>query len=475
MINFSTNSNAFNPLANLKVSVKNADSKGTNSSILNSATNSSKNTNSTQSINSSTNSQISSSNSSTANPQSATNSTQNSNFVKDKSQATSEILGYGVDNDGFFTSDFNEAAGIAKDYKIYAKGVENLAQELATNKHFSQIELTKTLGNVYKLFSQLVPNAQTYDKEQISQIPLGFDYDTKNLTITQKHSSQNELSKGVSANDSPLSRTQTAQSFRVNSLGKIDEIFEINSLNLGKNAYLSDGKVSKGGLFMAFAGAQLTQNQNGHIIAGSTTISGKLMGFDKNLSKGVVKDLNDFVGENGFLNSSGNTQEKFARMMKIFDLYNADLSVDEFKSQWLGLVNGTSKIDEKELKSFGEIIENFMKENGIQGKENATLSKTESTNSATNTQNSADKTQNESESAEQGFKRQIIQAKSKSPIYTQEFFAKYKNLLQDTQRLDTFNILFGVSSGANSTDLNTTLMSLNLSKIKPLNKVDIKA
>ena len=404
-----------------------------------------------------------------------TNSTQNSNFVKDKSQATSEILGYGVDNDGFFTSDFNEAVGLDKDYKIYAKGVENLAQELATNKHFSQIELTKTLGNVYKLFSQLVPNAQTYDKEQISQIPLGFDYDTKNLTITQKHSSQNELSKGVSSNDSPLSRTQTAQSFRVNSLGKIDEIFEINSLNLGKNAYLSDGKVSKGGLFMAFAGAQLTQNQNGHIIAGNTTISGKLMGFDKNLSKGVVKDLNDFVGENGFLNSSGNTQEKFARMMKIFDLYSADLSVDEFKSQWLGLVNGTSKIDEKELKSFGEIIENFMKENGIQGTENATLSKTESTNSATNTQNSADKTQNESESAEQGFKRQIIQAKSKSPIYTQEFFAKYKNLLQDTQRLDTFNILFGVSSGANGNDLNTTLMSLNLSKIKPLNKVDIKA
>ena len=256
---------------------------------------------------------------------------------------------------------------------------------------------------------------------------------------------------------------------------KIDEIFEINSLNLGKNAYLSDGKVSKGGLFMAFAGAQLTQNQNGHIIAGNTTISGKLMGFDKNLSKGVVKDLNDFVGENGFLNSSGNTQEKFARMMKIFDLYNADLSVDEFKSQWLGLVNGTSKIDEKELKSFGEIIENFMKENGIQGKENATLSKTESTNSATNTQNSVDKTQNESESAEQGFKRQIIQAKSKSPIYAQEFFAKYKNLLQDTQKLDTFNILFGANTSLNGTDLNTNLMNLNLSKIKPLNKVDIKA
>ena len=71
-------------------------------------------------------------------------------------------------------------------------------------------------------------------------------------------------------------------------------------------------------------------------------------------------------------------------------------------------------------------------------------------------------------------------AQGKSPIYTQEFFAQYKNFLQDMQRLDTFNILFGTNSsgsfgGANGNDLNTNLMSLNLSKIKPLNKVDIKA
>ena len=97
------------------------------------------------------------------------------NLVKDKSQATSEILGYGVDNEGFFTSDFNEAAGIAKDYKIYAKGAQNLVDYIFAhpNTHTS-IDFAKSLGNVYKLFSQLVPNAQTYDKEQISQIPLGL-------------------------------------------------------------------------------------------------------------------------------------------------------------------------------------------------------------------------------------------------------------------------------------------------------------
>ena len=64
-------------------------------------------------------------------------------------------------------------------------------------------------------------------------------------------------------------------------------------------------------------------------------------------------------------------------------------------------------------------------------------------------------------------------SQGKSPIYTQEFFAQYKNLVKDTQRLDTFNILFGANTSLNSTDLNTNLT--NLSKIKPLNKVDIKA
>ncbi|EGE9558279.1 hypothetical protein IBM52_000119, partial [Campylobacter coli] len=45
----------------------------------------------------------------------------NNNLVSDKSQAVDKILGYGVDKEGFFTSDFNEAAGLPKDYKIYAK------------------------------------------------------------------------------------------------------------------------------------------------------------------------------------------------------------------------------------------------------------------------------------------------------------------------------------------------------------------
>lgn len=42
------------------------------------------------------------------------------NLVLDKSESLSEVLGYGVDSKGYFTSDFNKIAGIPQDYKIHS-------------------------------------------------------------------------------------------------------------------------------------------------------------------------------------------------------------------------------------------------------------------------------------------------------------------------------------------------------------------
>ena len=407
-----------------------------------------------------------------------TNSSQNSTFVQDKSNAVREVLGYGVDKDGYFTSDFNEAVGLDKDYKIYAKSIENLAQELSKNKNFSSVNLVQTLKNAYTLFAQLVPNASNYDKEQIAQIPLGFEYDKKSFQITQIYTSQNELLKAMQANDSYKSPTQTSLAFS-NLAGdftkRADDIFSIGGADLGKNAYeLENGEITKGGLFMAFANAQLRQNGNGYVIAGDTTIGGKLLGFDKNLSKEIIKDLNEFVSANAFLNSSGNTQEKFARMMKVLDLFYADLSVDEFKSQWVGLVSGTAKIDESELKSFGEIIENFMKENGIQGSANS-ASKTSANSTASKNTNTTENSQNEQSTAKT---HSPIQAKSE--IFKDMDLSRLQNVLKNKHKFDLINILFGINSSSgfsnsNGKDLNTNLMNLNLSQIKPLNSLDIKA
>lgn len=82
----------------------------------------------------------------------------------------------------FFTSDFNEVAGLPKDYKIYAKGAENLASYI-TNlnfKSFTNIDIAKSLGNAYKVFSQLVDEPSgNFTTEDLSKIPLGFSYDKK--------------------------------------------------------------------------------------------------------------------------------------------------------------------------------------------------------------------------------------------------------------------------------------------------------
>ena len=465
MINFSTNSNTFNPLANLKVSVKNADSKGTNSSILNSATNSSKNTNSTQSINSSTNSQISSSNSSTANPQSATNSTQNSNFVKDKSQATSEILGYGVDNDGFFTSDFNEAAGIAKDYKIYAKGAQNLVDYIFAhpNTHTS-IDFAKSLGNVYKLFSQIAPSTENsnFTKEQISTLPIGFEYDTKSFKVIKiyNYEQMQGLQDYAGAKNAQFAQIFPSQAgTNAHLQGKPSgDIFQSNPyIDIGANAYKNaDGSVDKGGVLMAFFSARIGQFE-GSFLVGETTIRGKLAGLDSNVSQEQIEDLDNFIKQNPIL--YGSTDDLVARLR----LKESNLNINDFKTEWLKL---KQKSDEIQAKMSRQTAQNSGAHSANKTSANSTAS--QNTNATENSQN------------EQSTAKTSSSIQAKSDIFKDMDLSRLQSILKNQHKFDLISILFGTNSsgsfgGSNSTDLNTNLMNLNLSKIKPLNKVDIKA
>ncbi|EIA93968.1 hypothetical protein cco78_08609, partial [Campylobacter coli LMG 23342] len=49
-----------------------------------------------------------------------TSNAKNLQDTQDTTKTSNKVLGYEVDKDGFFTSEFNKAAGIPKDYKIYA-------------------------------------------------------------------------------------------------------------------------------------------------------------------------------------------------------------------------------------------------------------------------------------------------------------------------------------------------------------------
>ncbi|RAX55064.1 hypothetical protein CCZ01_10030, partial [Helicobacter monodelphidis] len=48
----------------------------------------------------------------------------NPNIAKERYEAVDKKLGYGVDADGYFTSDFNEKAGIPKDFRIRAADMQ---------------------------------------------------------------------------------------------------------------------------------------------------------------------------------------------------------------------------------------------------------------------------------------------------------------------------------------------------------------
>ncbi len=80
---------------------------------------------------------------------------QKHNLTSNETKVVEEVLGFGVDSAGFFTSDLNQAAGIPKDYKIYAKDIENFVNYhqnrsdiLATH---NQVDIAKSLANAYKV------------------------------------------------------------------------------------------------------------------------------------------------------------------------------------------------------------------------------------------------------------------------------------------------------------------------------------
>ena len=130
---------------------------------------------------------------------SSLNTNLNQTIVKDKSQAVSEILGYGVDSEGYFTSDFNEAAALPKDFKIYAKDVLAFKQEEEVNKadyllsFYDKLDFAKSMGNAYKVFSQLIQNKENFLNEDLKNFTYAYSVD-KNLNIIKTYSKEEYIS-----------------------------------------------------------------------------------------------------------------------------------------------------------------------------------------------------------------------------------------------------------------------------------------
>ncbi|EOU2136715.1 Cj0814 family flagellar-dependent secreted protein [Campylobacter jejuni] len=283
----------------------------------------------------------------TSNIKSSNVANDNSSLVSDKSRAVSKMLGYGVDKDGFFTSDFNEAAGLPKDYKIYAKDIENFVniQTKSLLSSYINIDIAKSIGNAYKVFSQLLNdelnNKINFTKEDLVKIPQGFEFNQNTLEINKKYNLNDKEYKDFMSNYQNYS--PTSHNIKIMTFFSLDDKSDIFKYSLiDPTPYSNNDKtITKSGIFMTFFTGFQAKN---YFIEGQTSILGKMQGFDKTMSQSEIDNLNKFISENS-MNFKGD-------IFKLFDLLNSDMSIDDFKQKILeqkeNLNNPTKNTNNKE-------------------------------------------------------------------------------------------------------------------------------
>ncbi|OYD78516.1 hypothetical protein CAV8706_1521 [Campylobacter avium] len=298
------------------------------------------------------------------------NTTSSQNLVKPKSEAVSEILGYGVDSEGFFTSDFNEAAGLPKDFKIYAEDALAFKKEEELNKadyllsFYKELDFAKSIGNAYKVFSQLMQDKTSFSNEYLKNFTYAYSVD-KNLNITKRYSKDEYISLvDKNSTDGVYLSFSTVEMnpLKFNDINE-DSIFNKLMAKLDKNVYKDkEGNISKGGLLTAF------MNSNSFYLyaEGKSNIQGKFFGYDENISKKEIKDFANFMQANKlqsissineawdghfmvddfslalYIKSSqthnlGSDITKLAQSLRdeYKDLVNSNISLDEFKEKYL--------------------------------------------------------------------------------------------------------------------------------------------
>ncbi|HEF6790893.1 TPA: hypothetical protein SA960_000508 [Campylobacter jejuni] len=374
----------------------------------------------------------------------SSNAIANNNLVSDKSQAVDKILGYGVDKEGFFTSDFNEAAGLPKDYKIYADGLNNFVNNFIKRQPFySQIDIAKTIGNAYNSFSSFVKDKGLGESFQ--------EQDLKNLSQKDGVNYWQEL--------------QSDNAF-------IWKLADENIADLGSNKYqIHDNKISKGGALIAFFINNLST------IKGQTTLLGKLAGLNSDTDNNEIKEFLSFMNKNplkysyeqdgwgnpmgdslsiwNYINKAENLgDDKLIKTIKNLGdeynkLINSNMSLEEFKTKYLDF---KQRHDE-----FVKSLEEAEKAKGV-----------DYSNPLKNTNNK----ETSEEGKEKPFKP--IQAESKSETYKDDNIRNelVKKLLEDKfGKGEELELLFGIKFSDDKTGEFSKILSLNSAP----KSIDIKA
>ncbi|MDE7317045.1 MAG: hypothetical protein K2N12_04870 [Helicobacter sp.] len=238
----------------------------------------------------------------------------NTSVSANNNMSTKLVLGYGVDDDGYFTEDFNKAAGIPEHIKIHSSTMESLYRASVETPQgalrvFSDIDIAKTIGNAYQVLSQLVDeqilNKTSFSKDELVHLPQGYEFDRTTLKVSKIHQ---DVFEKVNADLSFNYQNKNNQMFASTFYNPVDwsdrhnpkiepasDIF--NSANGGKEDTTigvfwntsaekytnSDGTISMGGILVAMV------NSNGYLKEGKATYMGQMQGYDRNVNPESVQ------------------------------------------------------------------------------------------------------------------------------------------------------------------------------------------
>ena len=303
-------------------------------------------------------------------------------------QTSSEVLGYKVDKDGYFTDEFNKQAGIPSDYKIHSSTLESLVNVAEGTSFFSRtfksIDIAKTAGNAYKILSQVVGedtlnSKDSFSLDEIRNFPQGFSYNRQSMQVTKIHNSIHEFGSaaadfnGKESNKQMISTLFFNPSFKGGDgrqpLKPTTDIFNNNNggkESVGSGVFMDphgekytnkDGSITKGGLIAAVI------NNNLDVREGETTARGKREGYDKSIDSKEFNrafELFELMGEMKFgANFNKASDSDLAGMpeyMQEYVKYKRDLVYVDLTTGFVGKYS-----DEEDELSFKKMMEHNLK------------------------------------------------------------------------------------------------------------------
>ena len=308
-------------------------------------------------------------------------------------QTSSEVLGYKVDKDGYFTDEFNKQAGIPSDYKIHSSTLESLVrietQPDYMQRVFDSIDILTTVNNAYKILSQVVGedilnSKESFSIDEIRNFPQGFSYNRQSMQVTKIYNSIYDFDAAASSFNYKESNKQMISTLFFNPsfdggdgmqpLKPTTDIFNNNNggkESVGSGVFMDphgekytnkDGSITKGGLIAAVI------NNNLDVREGETTARGKREGYDESVDSKEFNrafELFDLMGEikfgPGFINATDNDIAGMPKYMQDHIRSKRDFIYIDLQSGFVSTPEDRRRGYEEDELSFKKMMEHNLK------------------------------------------------------------------------------------------------------------------